>query len=51
MLLEFVKRFLETDYRTHLPTEIPYPDLVQLVARTDFDFHSGKVEDERGNGS
>lgn len=49
--VEFVKRILKSDYRTHLPTEIPYPDLVQLISRTDFDFPSGKVEDEKDNGS
>ena len=49
--IDFVKQLLVSDYRTHLPTENPYPDLEQLIARTDFDFRLGKVTDERDNGS
>lgn len=48
--VEFVKQLLATKYRTHLPSEYPYPDLRQLIADTDFDFMSGEVLDQRENG-
>lgn len=49
--IEFVKQLLESDYRSHLPKEYPYPDLEQLIARTDFDFPSGTVDGAADNGA
>lgn len=49
--IEFVKQLLDSDYRSHLPKEIPYPDLEQLISQTAFDFPSGKVGNERDNGA
>lgn len=49
--IEFVKKLLESHYRTHLPEEHPYPDLEQLIARTNFDFPTGVVEGAQDNGA
>ncbi len=48
---EFIIELLKSDYRTHLPGENPYPDLEELIARTDFDFPTGQVADQRDNGA
>ena len=49
--IEFVKKLLESDYRFHLPKEYPYPDLEQLISRTDFDFPTGTVAGAGDNGA
>ncbi|MES0864818.1 HNH endonuclease signature motif containing protein [Ruegeria sp. SCPT10] len=49
--IDFVIELLKSDYRTHLPNENPYPDLEELIARTDFDFPTGQVEGQRENGA
>jgi len=49
--IDFVIEILKSDYRTHLPNENPYPDLEELIARTDFDFPTGQVEGQRENGA
>ncbi len=49
--IEFVRKLLESDYRFHLPKEYPYPDLEQLISRTDFDFSTGTVAGARDNGA
>jgi len=49
--IEFVKKLLKSDYRSHLPKEYPYPDLEQLISRIDFDFPTGTVAGARDNGA
>ncbi|WP_298938110.1 HNH endonuclease signature motif containing protein [uncultured Ruegeria sp.] len=49
--IEFVKELLNSDYRSHLPDEYPYPDLEQLISRTNFDFPTGTVAGARDNGA